>query len=189
MKMQLQDDHKRENNVIFFGMKEEQRTESTIESITNLLENIMNIHINPQEINKAYRLGARNDNKPRPILVNFTTNWRRNEILKNKKKLSQEIYVKEDLNKETLQKRKELLPQLQKERAKGNICYFVKDKIIIKEAQDGKRDKRKRDCSTSPNNQAALAPKKINKANSMLNYMVRGRSESLSTPSTTKNDH
>lgn len=186
-KIELMEDHKRKNNIIFFGMTEKQY-ESPIESITKLLEKCMNIHINPQEINNAYRLGEKKDNKPRPILVTFTTNWRKNEILKNKKKLDQEIYIKEDLSKETLQKRKELLPQLQEERAKGKICYFVKDKLIIKEAKEDKRDKRKRDCSTSPNNQPTSAPKNINKANNMLNYMVRGRPASLSTPPATKNN-
>ncbi|CAB3236823.1 unnamed protein product [Arctia plantaginis] len=187
-KIKLMEDHKRKNNIIFFGMQEEQNNKSPIDSITKLLEKYMNIHINPQEINNVYRLGAKQDNKPRPILVTFTTNWRKNEILKNKKKLDHEIYIKEDLSKEILEKRKELLPQLQEERAKGKICYFVKDKIVIKESKDDKRDKRKRDCSTSPNNQPTLAPKKINKTNNMLNYMVRGRSASLSTPPTTKND-
>lgn len=187
-KIELMENQKRKNNVIFFGMKEEQNNESPIESITKLLEKNMNIYIKPQEINNAYRLGAKKDNKPRPILVTFTTNWRKQEILRNKKKLDQEIYIKEDLSKETLEKRKELLPQLQAERAQGKICFFVKDKIVIKESKDDKRDKRKRDCSTSPNSQPMLAPKKINKANNMLNYMVRGRSASLSTPSTTKND-
>lgn len=180
------EDHKRKNNIIFFGMKEEENNELPIESIIKLLEKNMNIQINPQEINNAYRLGVKNDSKPRPILATFTTNWRKNEILKKKKKLDQEIYIKEDLSKEILEKRKELLPQLQEERAKGKICYFVKDKIVIKESKDDKRDKRKRDCSSSPNNQPKLAPKKINKTNSMLNYMARGRSGSLPTPSTTK---
>lgn len=187
-KMKSMEDYKRKNNVIFFGMKEEQNNVSPIESITKLIEKNMNIQINPQEINNAYRLGEKKDNKPRPILVTFTTNWRKNEILKNKKKLDQEIYIKEDLSKETLEKRKELLPQLQEERAKGKICYLVKDKIVIKESKDDKRDKRKRDSSISPNNQPTLAPKKINKTNNLLNYMARGRSVSMSTPSTTKND-
>lgn len=189
-KIKLADDHKRKNNIIFFGMNEEPN-ESIMESIIKLLRKNMDIHITSQEINNAYRLGAKKDSKPRPILVTFITNWRKNEILKNKKKLDSGIYIKEDLSKEILEKRKELMPQLKEERAKGKICYFVRDKIVTKEPKDDKRDKRKRDCidspNKSPNKQCTSVPKKMNKTN-ILDYVARGRSASLSLPTTSKND-
>ncbi|XP_052738586.1 uncharacterized protein LOC128198269 [Bicyclus anynana] len=149
-KIKLMDEQKRRNNIIFFGIKEEQHRESPMETIINLLGKNMNIHINSTEINNAYRLGKKENNTPRPILVTFTTFWRRNEVLKNKKKLGLGTYVKEDLSKETLEMRKQLLPQLKEERAKGNICYFVKDKIVTKEPKEDKIDKRKRYRSDSP---------------------------------------
>lgn len=189
-KIKSMDEHRRKNNIVFFGVKEEQHGESPIEAIIQLIDKDMDIHIYSSEINNAYRLGVKKDNKPRPILVTFTTNWRRNEVLTNKKRLNSEIYIKEDLSKETLEKRKELLPQLKEERAKGKICYFVKDKIVIKEPKEDKRDKRKRvrtrSPSKSPNNPSTLAPKKTIKTN-MLDYVARGRSASLSLPSTPKN--
>lgn len=186
-KIQVMEDQKKKNNLIFFGMKEETRYESPIELILNLLDRSMNIRLSPQEINTAYRLGAKKENKPRPILVSFVTNWRRNEVLKNKKKLASDIYIKEDFSKEILEKRKELLPHLMEERAKGKICYFVKDKIVTKEP---KADKRKRVADSpnkSPDKQPIAAPKKINKTN-MLDYVARARSSSLSTIATKKND-
>ncbi|CAG4968981.1 unnamed protein product [Parnassius apollo] len=189
VKIKQMEEHRRKNNIFVFGVKEEQHNESLVESTIKLLEKNMNIHIDLHELNNAYRLGEKKDNKPRPILVTFTTNWRRNEVLKNKKKLDSGIYIKEDLSKETLEKRKRLLPQLKEERAKGNICYFVKDKIVTKEPKQAKRDKRKRDCTDSPdklpNQPSTSTPKKINKTN-MLDYVARGRSASLSLPTTKK---
>lgn len=184
------EEYKRNNNLVFFGIKEEQGRESPIETVIEILGENMGINISINEINNAYRLGAKKDNKRRPILVTFTTYWRRNEVLKNKKKLSSEIYIKEDLSKEVLEKRKHLLPQLKQERERGKICYFVGDKIVIKEPKEDKRDKRKRDDSKSPNKPlkdlSTEAPKKINRIN-MLDYVARGRSTSLSLPSTSKN--
>lgn len=184
------EEQKRKNNIIFFGVREKEGYESPIQTVIKLIEKDMNIRITLNEVNNAYRLGEKKDNKPRPILVTFISNWRRNEIFRNKKKLGSEIYIKEDLSKEILEKRRELLPQLKEQRTKGKICYFVKDKIVIKEPKDEKRDKRKRDCINSPdkylNPATSPAPKKINKTN-MLDYVARGRSTSLSLPTTSKN--
>ena len=116
------DEKKRKNNIIFFGVKEKQSKESPIETISKLLEKSMKIRINSSEVNNAYRIGHKKDQKARPILVTFTTNWRRNEGLNNKKKLDSETYIKEDLSKESLEKRKLLLPQLNEKRAKGKVC-------------------------------------------------------------------
>lgn len=189
-KIKLIDEQKRNNNIIFFGIKEEQRSESPMETVVNVLKKNMGLNITTNEINNAYRLGEKKENKTRPILVSFTTYWRRSEVLKNKKKLDSDIYIKEDLSKETLDKRKQLLPQLKQEREKGKICYFVKDKIVIKEPKEDKREKRKRDSiispSKSPNGLSSQAPKKFNKTN-MLDYVARGRSSSLSALSSTKN--
>ncbi|CAG4940194.1 unnamed protein product [Parnassius apollo] len=135
------EEHRRKNNIVVFGVREEQHNESLLDSTIKLLEKNMNIHIELHEINNAYRLVEKKDNKPCPILVNFTTNWRRNEVLKNKKKLDSGIYIKEDLSKETLEKRKQLLHKPKEERAKANICYFLKEKIVTKEPKQAKRDK------------------------------------------------
>lgn len=189
-KIKSMEEEKRKNNIIIFGVKELQHDESPIETVIKVIEKDMNISITPNEIYNAYRLGEKKDNKPRPILVTFTTKWRRVEVLRNKKKLNSDIYIKEDFSRETLEKRKQLLPQLKEERSKGNICYFVKDKIIIKEPKGDRLGKRKNDCisptNKSPNQPSTLAPNKINKT-SILDYVARNRSTSLSTPSTSKN--
>ena len=89
---------------------------------------------------------TRNTNKtgkPRPVLRSLVSGWKKNAIMRNKKKLK-EKYLSEDYSKETLKKitaayaygRKEILP----------ICIKY-DQLIIKENTITK-DKRKRKIST-----------------------------------------
>lgn len=120
------EEQKRKNNIIFFGVREKEGYESPIQTVIKLIEKDMNIRITLNEVNNAYRLGEKKDNKPRPILVTFISNWRRNEIFRNKKKLGSEIYIKEDLSKEILEKRRELLPQLKEQREKFAILLRIK---------------------------------------------------------------
>ncbi|GBO99285.1 LINE-1 reverse transcriptase homolog [Eumeta japonica] len=62
------------------------------------------------EINKIHRIGSKNkeNKKPRPLLCALVNNWRKAEIMKNKRKLK-EINISEDYSKEVLEKRKSIL--------------------------------------------------------------------------------
>lgn len=184
-KIKFMDNERRRNNLIIFGANEMQH-ESVITRVQTIIETETKLKIEPNEINKAYRLGPKGVNT-RPILVSFTTSWKRNEILKNRKKSNSEIYFKEDFTKETLEKRKELLPKLKEERDKGKIAYLKGEKLIVKEPEEATRDKRKRDSqdspTTPPNNEPKQAPKKINKTN-LFDYMGRGRSASIGSEKT-----
>ncbi|CAH2109102.1 unnamed protein product [Euphydryas editha] len=86
--------------------------------------------------------------------------------------------------------RKSLQPKLIEERKKGNFAYIKYDKLIIKE-NSRTNDKRKREKPTSP--QAELHPRKQQTLSSSKNNrinafdMMRSRSHSLSTISTTMN--
>lgn len=145
------------------------------------------------DINKIYRLGKRKreNNKPRPVLCSFISNWKKTEIIKSKKNLKS-IYIAEDYSKDVLKKRKELQAKLIEERQKGNIAYLKYDKLIVKE-NNYSQEKRKREISASPssdNNQ----PKKQQTVNTMKTNrtnafdLMRYRSSSLSNmPNTNKN--
>lgn len=181
-KISFLEDEKRRNNLIFFGMSEEEQGGSVIDYIKQVIEKETNITIEPYEINRAQRLGPKTK-KARPLLVSFTSLWKRNIILRNKKKVSGGIYIKEDFSKEVLEKRKELIPQLIEEREKGKIAYIKKDKLIVLDTKEKTNVKRKREQvespSKSPGQAGTSAPMKINKTN-MFNYITRGRSTSLS---------
>ncbi|XP_049871722.1 uncharacterized protein LOC126370734 [Pectinophora gossypiella] len=182
------------NNIVVFGLEENEQ--SSIELIQKLKETFnldLNIKIEEYDINKIYRLGNRksDSNKTRPVLCSFVNNWKKTEIIKNKKNLKN-IYITEDYSKDVLGKRKELQAKLIEERQKGNIAYLKYDKLIVKE-NNHSQEKRKRQTSASPssdNNQ----PKKLQTVNTMKTNkanafdLMRYRSSSLSNiPNTNKN--
>lgn len=174
---------KKKNNLLFFGLKEDSAEES---NIVKFMKEKINTHlamdIQEYEIDKAHRIGRKTSNGLRPILISFTSKWRRNIILKNKKKLPEGIYVKEDFTKATLEIRKSLQPKLEEERNKGNIAYLRGEQLIVKKPSDiQKNEKRKRESSFSPNQNelpSSAGPKKIATKNAF-DFMTRPRSNSL----------
>ncbi|GBP56685.1 hypothetical protein EVAR_12364_1 [Eumeta japonica] len=106
---------KRENNWIFYGFEEHTKYKTNIIEMIIKTLNDSDIEINMRVINKAFRIGKANG-KARPILVKILNVRKRNEILKNKSRLLKNIFVNEDFNKEVLEKRRELIPQLLEEK-------------------------------------------------------------------------
>lgn len=174
--------YQRANNIIIYGQKElEQTTTDLMESIIKKIKTDLDISLSCNDINMIRRIGKkdRESVKNRPILVSFVNNWKKSEIIKNKKKLK-DVHISEDFPKEVLDKRKELQTKMIEERNKGNYAVINYDKLIIREGILGK-EKRKRTSSTSPNGpvqprkQQSLKTNRINAFDAM-----RARSTSLS---------
>lgn len=175
----------RKKNLILHGIPETEKDKSELlvlilEILNKQSEKANQENWDKWELSKFYRIGKMNSKRIRPILISVTLEWRRDSILKNNKKFPQGIYATEDLPKETLNKRKELLPKLNEERSKGKIAFFSYDKLVIKEKP---KDKRKRSLSNSPgkgsiqeNNQN---PSKINTINNFLRTRTRSPVQTL----------
>lgn len=175
------------NNIIIFDLEENET--SNFELLQKVKENIkedLNILVENHEINKIHRLGSKTkeNKKPRPVLCAFVNNWKKTEIIKNKKNLKG-INISEDYSKEVLEKRKKLQAELIEERKKGNVAYLKFDKLIVKENKNS-QEKRKRQASTSPpthndqpKKQQAISSIKSNRTNAF--DMMRSRSGSLSS--------
>ncbi|KAI8435136.1 hypothetical protein MSG28_003513 [Choristoneura fumiferana] len=140
---------KRRNNLVFFGIEEKSKSEAELVDYIKEIVEDTGIHLESQEIANVYRIGQRSD-KSRPVIVSFTTKWKKHLIQKNKSKFTQGIYFKEDYPKEVLEARKKLQPQLEEEQKKGNIAYLKYDKLVVRNPKDNNREKRKRDNSDSP---------------------------------------
>ncbi|KAF9407668.1 hypothetical protein HW555_012385 [Spodoptera exigua] len=186
----------KKNNIVVFGLEEKET--STLELLKEFKKHLnqdLNIKIEDYEINKIYRLGTKNreNNKPRPVLCSFVSNWRKNEIIKNKKSLIK-INISEDYSKEVLEKRKALQAKLAEEKKKGNVAYLKYDKLVVIEGKIN-QDKRKREASTSPTAYHPLSPSNQHKKQQIIASikanrtnvfdMMRNRSNSLSNISTT----
>lgn len=183
----------RENNIVVFGLDEiETSTLDLIQKFKEQLKQDLNINLENFEVNKIHRLGHKKpeENKPRPILCSFVNNWKKNEIIKNKKNLKK-IFITEDYSREVLQKRKQLQAELVEERKKGNIAYLKYDRLIVKQ-NNNPQEKRKRETSASPSScnsqpkkqQQSLFSTKSNRADAF--DMMRARSNSLSNPASNK---
>lgn len=176
----------KKNNLILFGLEEKEKDQNELfENVKEKIKNDLHITIENAEINKMHRIGKKATSasgKTRPILMSFVNQWKKTEIVKNKKEF-RDVYVAEDYPKAILNKRKELQAQLEEERKKGNKVYIKYDKIVIEEANQTKEN-RKRMPSTSPiqTNKHAWNPTKTNRTNAF--DLMRNRSNSFSsTPS------
>lgn len=195
-KLRNMEQDKRKNNLVFFGVQELGKSE--IELVDNIKEIItdMGVYLDSHEISNLYKIGKRSSNKNRPVVVSITTMWKKRMILKNKSNLPSGIYVMEDCSKEVLETRKQLKPQLEEEKKKGNIAFLIQDKLIVKKPTDKNREKRKREGSDSP--KSLSSQKKINKHAThpspnavgkevvrpgILNYVERKRPASVSETS------
>lgn len=176
---------KKQNNIIIFGLKEEEEsTSGLIQEAKKIFNNDLNINIGDFEINNIYRIGKKStDGKPRPVLFSFVNSWKKNELMKVRKNLK-DVYITEDYSKEVLEKRKMLQTKLKEERMKGNFAYLKYDKLVVKE-NNATNDKRKREISSSPRDniqakkQQVWTPSQNNRRNAF--DVMRGRSNSLSS--------
>ncbi|XP_023935729.2 uncharacterized protein LOC112044209 [Bicyclus anynana] len=143
----------KQSNLIIYGLAEDEKsTQELIHKVKAIIKSDLDLNFEEYEVNKIYRIGKKQNsgNKPRPILFSFVNEWKKSEVMKRKKNFKN-VYVSEDYTKEVLEKRKMLQAQLTEERKKGNIAYLKFDKLIIKEKPSStNNDKRKREMSTSP---------------------------------------
>lgn len=201
LKLKLVDKDKRKNNLVFFGIGEEKATTET--ELVDYIKDIiieMGVHFEVFEISNIYRIGKKEHDKNRPVVVSLTTTWKKHVILRNRPNLPEGVNIKEDFPKEIIEKRKQLQPQVEEEKKKGNIAFIKYDKLVIKKTRENNREKRKRETSGSPKKPSQ---KKANARNTqgtpttsnnvpsnsvtkeiirpnILNYVERGRSTSLS---------
>lgn len=197
-KLNMVEKEKRKNNLIFFGTQELDKTETELVDYIKELIVDTGVHLDSQEINSVQRIGRWTGKKNRPVVVSFSSIWKKHLIMKNKTNLPQGIYIKEDFPKEVLEKRRQLQVQVEEERKKGNIAFIKYDKLVVRTSSETSRDKRKREESGSPNmsqqkktnTQNKPTPTLPEKASTntivkpgILNYVERTRSASLSGPS------
>lgn len=127
------DDRSRKMNLVLSGIPEgrgennEQCFEKTRKVINEKLE------IPNPDLVTVFRIGKPENGKTRDILVKFNNIDQRNTILKKKKTLKgQQLFIKEDYCKNTIQIRNALLPKLQEARRQGKFAYLNYRDLIIK---------------------------------------------------------
>lgn len=135
----------RNKNLIFHGV-EEVDDNNTEETVLNIIENELKITCNEDNLDFVKRLGRKDNNKIRPILIKFATGKMRRNILENSRKLKDtNIFITEDFPKEVLEKRKILVSEMKKCREEGKYAIIKYDKLVVKDKfnQQWKKDETK----------------------------------------------
>ncbi|KAJ8311486.1 hypothetical protein KUTeg_010841 [Tegillarca granosa] len=110
--------------------------ESVIDlQMRSMRDNLLELKLeNPQDIDRAHRLGAKGDSKPRPIMVKFNFFEDRErvgkagkETLREKKKYG----ISQQVPKEIKERRKLLQPTFDELLKKGEKSYFKGDKLFM----------------------------------------------------------
>ncbi|XP_022814553.1 uncharacterized protein LOC111348241 [Spodoptera litura] len=142
----------RETNIVFFGIKETETSYAHLESnIINFIKEHFSQELDRRDIQAVKRIGKKGE-KPRPIIVTFSTLGTKIILFKQRNTLKDTgFYIKEDFPQDILKKRKILQEQAKIEKEKGNLVQIKYDKLIIQE-NNRKHTSNKRVLSTSPPN-------------------------------------
>lgn len=123
----------KKHNVIIHKIEEnEPSTEALQNAIVKLLSETTGQTIELRDIDVMYRLGKKDQNKRRPILIRFISLLKRDLIMKNWKLFSDKnIDISEDFPDEIRKRRKELLPILKELKSKGMRASIRVDKLLV----------------------------------------------------------
>lgn len=173
----------RKNNIIFFGIKE---TETSYSNLENIILNFIKEHFSQEldrwNIQEVRRIGKKGE-RPRPIIVTFSTLGTKINLFKNEIALKNTgFYMTEDFPRNILEKRKELQEQAKIEKEKGNLVKIKYDKLVIIE-KNKTAVNNKRMLSSSPENSTTKGAETKTKTNTQANKKNKTQTQSRRTSS------
>lgn len=137
-------------NIVMYGIPEEEGEthEKTIGKVLDVVNSVMENNVNRYEVDNCFRLGRKNPKYlGRPVLVKFTSEWRKREMLRKGHTLKgRKLYVDEDYTKEVMEKRKHLIPTMMKLRKQNKHVILKKEKMYV----DGVEWKEELETSSKP---------------------------------------
>lgn len=79
---------KKQNNLRIFGIKQDENSNfELIQKVKKVFKTDLGINFEEYEINNTYRIGKEKvDERPRPTVVPFVNDWKKDENLKNEEK-------------------------------------------------------------------------------------------------------
>lgn len=155
----------RRRNLVFFGIEEVEKGYHDMERIIlGIINKNMTTPCDTNNIEYVKRIGKKEPEKTRPVIVTFTTMGKKIEILKKKKNLdSTSYYIKQDFPPEVLEKRKELQKKVDEERKQGRNAVLRYDKVIYLKGTPNNPSKYTKRTINSPENSAKPHVAKKNK--------------------------
>lgn len=168
----LQDDvEKRQNNVIFYKVPEEEDSQEALhESMIKMLSEVIGNRFELRDINAMYRLGKKQEHV-RPVIVKFVSLIKKEQVMRNRKKLLEKnVEIAEDFPIEIRLRRKNAAPIVKALKEKGFQASLKVDKIRVKgeiwsleKAQNaimepGKKETGKGEKEDAPKNKRPRSP-------------------------------
>lgn len=118
------------NNFIIFGVKED--VADILTFVINIVRDTLNILISNNDINNIYRIGQKAAEKSRPIILELTTNLKKQEISRALPKLKNTgIRFANDLLPQDREQQKLLHKHLKEAKDKNHNARIFKNKLII----------------------------------------------------------
>lgn len=156
-KVDMADKLYRQHNVLIHGMPEKETNRKSLEEkIIIFLNTKLEVKTTIDEIDFIRRLGAKAENKTRPIQIRFLALRKTQAILANRGKLKNTSYqLLEDFPKAIIEERKKLIPFMKKFREQGLHAVIKYNKLIV----DGKEIKLEEIEQPKPPSASNSAPK------------------------------
>lgn len=129
-------DLERENkrrNLVIRGVEEREKGYIELENLVlGIINNQIKIQCTENDIDFVKRLGKKEENKARPILIGLTTWSKKIKILMNKNALKgHEIFISEDFPKDVIEKRKTLHKTMIENRKAGVYAIIKYDTLFL----------------------------------------------------------
>ncbi|KAK3868779.1 hypothetical protein Pcinc_025817 [Petrolisthes cinctipes] len=130
-----QEDYIRKKNVRISGVEERDGNETweqSVKTVTSMLQD--KLQLEGLELERAHRVGARQDANPRTIVARFSRYCDREAAMRNARKLKgTNIFLDDDLCPASQAIKNAQMPQLKQAKAQGKIAFFRHTKLIIRE--------------------------------------------------------
>ena len=123
----------RRSNLCFEGIDEvakdaNETWQQSEDKVKTIISDKLELDSDDIPIERAHRVGARKDRKPRTIVVKFLRYKDREKVLKSRRKLKgSKVVIREDFSDRVAEKRKQLIPKMLEERKNGKIAYLRYD--------------------------------------------------------------
>lgn len=133
-KVTYQEDYNRRKNLRISGLEErrDETWEQTSAAVTSLLES--KLQLPGVVLERAHRVGPRQDTKPRTVVARFTRYCDREAAIRRGSHLKgTNIFLNEDLSPASLAIKNAQMPLFKQARAEGKIAFFRHTKLVIKE--------------------------------------------------------
>ena len=137
------DEDKRRCNVVVANMAESQaaqssdRTDEDVRAFTDLVKHNLRLNV---KVKKAFRVGAKKGDKPRPLVVTLESEAVKWDILKQGRllreaedELVRKVYINPDLPKEERERQWKVREECRARKAKGENVRVVKGKCVVVE--------------------------------------------------------